>query len=285
MTRIKQKQPSDGSSPETRTQHRLYSRLSANWCPPHLFSTILDHECLHQTYLFSHDLLGTYGQGWAWHSPSLRTLILPLPFYSWSFSLFRTIITTATNACCLCLGSIPPFFVVFFFFLRLNLWHMEVSRLGVELELQLLAYTTATAAQDPSRICDLCYSLRQCWILNPLSEARDPAPSRDSARCLTHWATMEILPSLFLMTAFLFSFEELSPIPYRLVVPSNKLPCPSLSRDESMTQTGPITFFQEVEFFFFFLGYTWGIWKFWGRGWDLHHSSNTSHCSENAGDT
>ena len=33
---------------------------------------------------------------------------------------------------------------------------MEVPRLGVEPELQLLAYTTATAMLDPSHICDLC---------------------------------------------------------------------------------------------------------------------------------
>ena len=32
---------------------------------------------------------------------------------------------------------------------------MEVARLGVELELQLLAYATATAAQDLSHVCDL----------------------------------------------------------------------------------------------------------------------------------
>ena len=50
---------------------------------------------------------------------------------------------------------------------------MEISRLGVELELQLLAYTTATATQDPSRVCDLQHSSQQCQILKPLSEARD----------------------------------------------------------------------------------------------------------------
>ena len=50
---------------------------------------------------------------------------------------------------------------------------MEVPRLGVELELQLLVYTTAIAAWDLSCICDLCHSLWQYWILNPLSEARD----------------------------------------------------------------------------------------------------------------
>ena len=32
-------------------------------------------------------------------------------------------------------------------FLGLHPWHMEALRLRVELELQLLAYTTATAAQ------------------------------------------------------------------------------------------------------------------------------------------
>ena len=50
---------------------------------------------------------------------------------------------------------------------------MEVPRLEVKLELHLLAYTTATAMQDPSCICDLHHSSQQHWILNPLSKARD----------------------------------------------------------------------------------------------------------------
>ena len=50
---------------------------------------------------------------------------------------------------------------------------MEVPRLGVELELQLPAYATATAMWDPSHICDLCHTLWQPQILNPLSEAKD----------------------------------------------------------------------------------------------------------------
>ena len=37
------------------------------------------------------------------------------------------------------------FFLFFFAFLGPQPWHMEVSRLGVKLELQLLAYTTAKA--------------------------------------------------------------------------------------------------------------------------------------------
>ena len=45
---------------------------------------------------------------------------------------------------------------------------MEVPRLRVESELQLLAYPTATATQDLSHICDLHHSLQQCQILNLL---------------------------------------------------------------------------------------------------------------------
>ena len=50
---------------------------------------------------------------------------------------------------------------------------MEVSRLGVESELQLQAYTTATAMPDPSHVCDLHHSSEQHQILNPQREARD----------------------------------------------------------------------------------------------------------------
>ena len=61
----------------------------------------------------------------------------------------------------------------FFFFLGLHRRHMEVPRLGVESELQLLAYTTAAAMQNLSHVCDLHPSSRQHQIPNPLSEARD----------------------------------------------------------------------------------------------------------------
>ena len=57
--------------------------------------------------------------------------------------------------------------------LGLHLQHMEVPMLGVESELKLLPYTTATAMRDPSCICDLHHSSEQCLILNPLSEAWD----------------------------------------------------------------------------------------------------------------
>jgi len=62
-------------------------------------------------------------------------------------------------------------FIYFFGFLGPHSQHMEVPRLGVESELQLLAYTTATP--DLSHVCNLHHSSWQHWILNPLSEARD----------------------------------------------------------------------------------------------------------------
>ena len=78
----------------------------------------------------------------------------------------------------------------FFFFLGPHPRHMEVPRLGIQSELQPLAYATATATSDPSCICDLHHSSRQHLILIPLSEARDQTrnlmvPSRIHFRCTT----------------------------------------------------------------------------------------------------
>ena len=44
---------------------------------------------------------------------------------------------------------------IYFLFLGPHPQRMEVPRLGVQSELQLPAYTTATATQDPIPICDL----------------------------------------------------------------------------------------------------------------------------------
>ena len=87
-----------------------------------------------------------------------------------------------TSVLCVCITIlfyfILSYLILFYFILILLLfratsWHMEVSRQGVESELQLLAYTTAAAMQDPSCICHLEHNSWQRWILNPLSEARD----------------------------------------------------------------------------------------------------------------
>ena len=65
------------------------------------------------------------------------------------------------------------FSCLFVAFLELHLQHMEVPRLGVKSELQVPAYTTATAMWDPSHVFNLHQSPQQCRTLNPLSEARD----------------------------------------------------------------------------------------------------------------
>ena len=50
------------------------------------------------------------------------------------------------------------FFFFFFCLLGPRPWRMEVSRLGVNLELKLPAYTTATAMQDLSHVFSLHHS-------------------------------------------------------------------------------------------------------------------------------
>ena len=73
--------------------------------------------------------------------------------------------------CSLWLNALLTF--IYFCFLGPYPWHVEVPRLGVKSELQLLAYSTATAMPDPSLICNLHHSSWQHWIFNPLSKARD----------------------------------------------------------------------------------------------------------------
>ena len=61
---------------------------------------------------------------------------------------------------------------------------MEVPRLGVQSELQLPAYATATTMRDSSHICDLHHSSWQHWIL-------------------IHWAGPEIEPTyLWVLVGF-----------------------------------------------------------------------------------
>ena len=62
---------------------------------------------------------------------------------------------------------------VYFYFWGPKSGHMELPRLGLESKPQLPAYATATATQDLSHVCDLYHRSPQCWVLNPLSEARN----------------------------------------------------------------------------------------------------------------
>ena len=78
--------------------------------------------------------------------------------------------------------SIRFFFFFFFFFFFLLLKAAPTIHGGSQargrIELQLLAYTPATATKDLSRIYDLHHNSQKCWILNPLSEAgMEPANS------------------------------------------------------------------------------------------------------------
>ena len=98
------------------------------------------------------------------------------------FRLFRLLVCRHLTYKCL-VFSLPPSFSLFlsFFFFFFSAFcflgpyprHMEVSRLGLESELQLPATATATAMQDLSHICSLYHSSQQCWIFNPPSKARD----------------------------------------------------------------------------------------------------------------
>ena len=86
-----------------------------------------------------------------------------------------------TSHICFCWATMGTpkyiFFSLFFFFFKWpHLQHMEVPRLGVKLELQLPAYTTATAAGDLSPVCDY-------------------TPAHSHARSLTHWAGPRIKPT------------------------------------------------------------------------------------------
>ena len=108
----------------------------------------------------------------------------------------------------------------FFLFLGLHPLQMEVPRLDVKLELQLPAYTSATATQDPSHICNLHSSSWQSnagSILKPLSEARDgTCLLMDTSQILFHCATMGF-PSIrdfnaLIGLTFLYIFKNQKPI-------------------------------------------------------------------------
>ena len=80
---------------------------------------------------------------------------------------------------------------------------LEVPRLGVESELELPAYSTATATQDPSHIFDLHHSSWQCRAPDPLIKARDGAcilvnTSWIRWHCTTTGTPWDVLLSAFL---------------------------------------------------------------------------------------
>ena len=84
-----------------------------------------------------------------------------------------------------------------FFFLEPHPQHTVILRLGVELELEPLAYNTATAMPDLRRVCDLHHRSQQHWILNPLSEARNRTfVLMDTVGLITTEPGQEVCPHL-----------------------------------------------------------------------------------------
>ena len=82
-------------------------------------------------------------------------------------------------------------FFYFFFFFRAAGEAYGSSQARVKLELELLAYTTATATPDLSHIFDLYHSSRQRCIFNPLGRARDWTHIlMDTSRVCFCWATV-----------------------------------------------------------------------------------------------
>ena len=98
--------------------------------------------------------------------------------------------------------------------------YVEFLRLGAELELQLLAYATAPATSNLSRICDLSHSSQQRRIINPLTEARDQTHNLTvTSRIHFHCATTGTPTIAF--NVFLFS-----PIKVCVCVYMNTRVCP-----------------------------------------------------------
>ena len=94
-------------------------------------------------------------------------------------------------------------FLALFGFLGLEVRHIDVPRLGVRSELQLLTCATATAAQDLSDICNLHHSSPQRRILNPLMRTRGLTHIfMDTSHLHYRWATPGI-PSLYFLKRLL----------------------------------------------------------------------------------
>ena len=77
----------------------------------------------------------------------------------------------------------------FFLFVGLHLWLVEVPRLGVKSELQLPSYTTATAALDPSSICNLAACGNAVSLTHWVRPGLGPSSSWTLVGFLTCWST------------------------------------------------------------------------------------------------
>ena len=126
----------------------------------------LEHRSFLNTFFLSLFLVISYFVDWlpAPKPFSLLYWILPFRIISKYFLVEAEFFFVCLFVFCL---------FVFLPFLEPLPLHVEVPRLGVQLELKPPAYARATTTQDPSRVCNLLHSSRQRRILNPLSKARD----------------------------------------------------------------------------------------------------------------
>ena len=132
----------------------------------------------------------------------------------------------------------PEDYFFFFFFLGLKLQHMKVPRLAVASELQLPAYTTATATRDPSCICNLHHSSQQPRIPDPLSEARDQTHIlTDASQVCFCCTTKRNSQDYFLMLIF-FSFIFLATLRHMELPGQGSDPGHSLNLSHSCSNTG-----------------------------------------------
>ena len=109
---------------------------------------------------------------------------------------------------------------IFFCLLGLHPQHMEVPRLRAESELQLLAYTTATAMWDLIHIGDSLHSSWKHWLINLLRKPRDQTHIlMDTSQIHYFWATvgtpfwisyffLSQFSSIFIYLFIYFKFNE-----------------------------------------------------------------------------
>jgi len=91
----------------------------------------------------------------AYSLPSFIWVSVLMSFLQDNFPSPSWVVTRSGMAGASGVWSLISVIYLFIYFLGLHPWHREIPRLGVKLELQLLAYTIATARLDLSHICDL----------------------------------------------------------------------------------------------------------------------------------
>ena len=101
------------------------------------------------------------------------TVQVNLPCLKCVFSEFQLVVIINIITVAVITLNFFFFFFFFFFLFRAEPSALEALRLGVQLNSELPTYTTATRTPDPSCACDPRHSSWQCWILNPLIQARD----------------------------------------------------------------------------------------------------------------